>query len=117
MIRKIAMALVVSAAVAPGAAFIAAAEANASPANPTQGEMAYVLTLQERGITHPGGVAGMILGGYDICNRLRAGMTETQVISWLYLITDVTLDRGSAAYIVGAAEAGICPDQIPSMGV
>lgn len=104
---KIAAALVVSAALAPGAAVWLAADATAEPY--TIDEQSYLEVMDEYGIESGLGPDGLLRAGYAVCQRLSDGKTEFATIKELYAANEGMTSK-MAAQVVGAASAAFCPE-------
>lgn len=85
--------------------------ARAHADNWTPEQWAYLNTLHDAGYNSGLGDAGMLKAGYATCSLLDSGLTESSVIRKLYAGND-GLEESDAAYIVGAAEGALCPEQI-----
>lgn len=91
-------------------ALLTPSAAAASPQFPTPQELEYVNHLARFGIHHRQGPAYVIANGWDICADLRSGFSPGQVAYGLWAVTDLTIDPGDAAFIVGATMEDLCPD-------
>jgi hypothetical protein len=106
---KVAAAALVLASLAPGLAVMAAAEAHARPYTDT--EEIYLEVLHEKGINSGHGDDGLLRAGYAVCQELRKGFSEINVIRRLFEDND-GLNSGGAGYLLGAAQASFCPETI-----
>lgn len=68
-------------------------------------DVAFLLTLDQRGIRYGSATDG-IAAGHKVCNLFAAGDGLYQVVQIVYLNSG--LDRGDAAYFVGASTAAYC---------
>lgn len=106
---KYVAAALITVALAPGAAIMAAPNAGAI----TNGdEKGYLDQLANEGISNSGGDAASLSVGYSICKLLRAGADEMAVIG--YVDRESQLGSYDAGYNVGTAEAWLCPDMLGS---
>lgn len=103
MKTKLAAALIVLAALAPGAAIWLAPLASAD-----SNEQGYLNQLASVGIQNTNGDQGSLNAGYAMCAMLRKGAAESAVIDYVDRMSH--LDAYDAGYNVGTAEIWLCPD-------
>ncbi|AUX81986.1 hypothetical protein SEA_FRANKIE_60 [Mycobacterium phage Frankie] len=104
------LAAVAAGAVLAGASIGFAANADADSVI----DDAYLMTLDERGITYPS-PAYAINTGHQVCALLDAGAHWTQVAT--LIARNSTIDVNDAAYLVGASMAAYCPERAADAGV
>ncbi|AVP42353.1 hypothetical protein SEA_PIPER2020_55 [Mycobacterium phage Piper2020] len=104
------LAAVAAGAVLAGASIGFAAHADADSVI----DDAYLMTLDERGITYPSPTYA-INTGHQVCALLDAGAHWSQVAT--LIARNSTIDVNDAAYLVGASMAAYCPEHAADAGV
>lgn len=107
-LRGIIIVLATIAALAAGA--LAAATASRADAT-TADEVAYIMTLDAKGIPYSSEDAA-IAAGHATCDGWAAGMTFPQMLRAATRSSGYTTNQ--AAYIMGAATAAFCPELDPT---
>lgn len=113
MIKQIATAAVVLGSLVPGAAVIAAAEAQGSPESPNWAEQEYVDSLASHGIVSmTGDYAPLIKDGWTICRLITIQVPKSTIAERIWLNADDSITIGDARNMVNAAQNSLCPSTI-----